>query len=322
MSLTRFGFQLPSFTYAGVGDDELFDTICDAATTAEQNGFDSVWVMDHLHQIPAVGAVTEPMLEAYTLLAGIAARTETANLGALVTGVTYRNPAFLAKVVTTLDIISRGRAMLGIGAAWFEEEHDAYGFEFPAVRDRMNRLEDAVQICRAMFQQDEATFAGHHHDVVGALNRPRPVRAGGPPILIGGGGEQRTLKLVAQHGDACNIFGDPDGVRHKLSVLNEHCERIGRDPDEITKTRLGAIVLADTVEQAAEIGASLRAARNMNMDKYNSYAVEGDRDRVLEQVQALFDAGLDGLIFNVHDPTNLEGIAEAGALLQDNFGAG
>jgi len=321
MTLTRFGFQLPSFTYPGVADDQLFDVICEAAKTAENSGFDSLWVMDHLHQIPSVGLQSEPMLEAYALLAGIAARTSSAKIGALVTGVTYRNPAFLAKAVTTLDIISGGRAVLGLGAAWFEGEHDAYGFSFPGVGERMDRLEETVQICRAMFTQDETSFSGLHYQVASALNRPRPVSPGGPPILIGGGGEQRTLKLVAKYADACNVFGDAHTVRHKLNILDAHCERINRDPAEITKTRLGAIVLADTAEDATRLGAELRAVRNMGREKYDAYAVAGDRDSVLEQVQELFDAGLDGLIFNVHDPTDLESIANAGALLKDNFGA-
>ncbi len=321
MTLTRFGFQLPSFTYPGVDDHRLFEAICDAATTAENSGFDSLWVMDHLHQIPAVGGQSEPMLEAYTLLAGIAARTHSAKIGALVTGVTYRNPAYLAKAVTTLDIVSGGRAVLGLGAAWFEAEHDAYGFTFPRVGERMDRLEEAVQICRAMFTQDETSFAGNHFRVAGALNRPRPISPGGPPILIGGGGEQRTLKLVARYADACNVFGDAETVRHKLSILDSHCERIGRDPAEITKTRLGAIVLADTPKEASNLGAELRSTRKMGMEKYDAYAVEGNHDQVLEQVQELFDAGLDGLIFNVHDPTDLSSIAAAGALLRDNFGA-
>ncbi len=326
MTLTRFGFQIPSFTSPGVDDAELFEVVVAAATTAEQSGFDSLWVMDHFHQIPAVGQATEPMLEAYTLLAGLAARTRSARIGALVTGVTYRNPALLAKMVTTLDIISGGRAVCGLGAAWFEAEHAAYGYEFPSVPERMDRLAEAVQICRAMFTGPEASragyhYQGHHYQIDGALNLPRPVTPGGPPILIGGGGERRTLKLVAEYADACNIFGDPETVRHKLAVLDEHCRRAGRDPAEITKTRLGALVLAGTAAEAARIGADLRATRNMAMDKYRGYTIEGDADGVVAQIQALFEAGLDGLIFNMSDLTDRAGIAEAGALLQDAFGS-
>ena len=321
MTLTRFGFNIPSFTYLGIDDADLFNAVCAAAATAENSGFDSLWVMDHFHQIPAMGSDHEPMLEPYTLLAALAPWTRTARLGALVTGVTYRNPALLAKTVTTLDIVSGGRAVLGIGAAWFEAEHIAYGYDFPPVGERMDRLEDAVQICRAMFTGGPAVVSGTRHRVTNALNRPRPITPGGPPILVGGGGERRTLAIAARHADACNIFGDPAGVRHKLDVLEAHCERAGRDPAEISKTRIGALVMADTAADAARIGAELRDRRNIGMDKYRGYAVEGDRDGVCEQVAALFDAGLDGLIFNMHDATDLGAIAEAGTVLRDNFGS-
>ena len=330
MTLTRFGFQIPSFTYEGVDNADLFEAICAAATTAEANGFDSLWVMDHLHQIPTIGADHEPMLEVYTLLAGIAARTSTARVGAMVTGVTYRNPALLAKTVTTLDVVSSGRAILGIGAAWHEPEHTAYGFDFPPVGERMNRLEDAVQICRAMFTEGQAapdgpgsgaTFAGKVHRIEGALNRPQPVTPGGPPIMVGGGGEKRTLQITARHADACNIFGDPDGIRHKLRVLEAHCEQAGRDPAEISKTRLGSLIIADTQAEADRLGAQMRAERNMSMEKYRGYVVAGDTDSVLEQIAAQFDAGLDGMVFNFPDATDLDAIAHAGRLLSENFPA-
>ena len=158
--VTRFGLQINSFTYPGVADADLFERIAQIAGTAERSGFDSVWVMDHLYQIAVVGKRTEPMLEAYSLLCAIAARTSRAQLGTMVTGVTYRNPALLAKMVTTLDVISGGRAILGIGAAWNDDEHNGYGFEFPPLRERFDRLEDAVQICRAMFTQEAPTFTG------------------------------------------------------------------------------------------------------------------------------------------------------------------
>ncbi len=320
MALTRFGFNIPSFTYPGTGDPDLFDAVCAAAAAAEDGGFDSLWVMDHFHQIPPMGSADEPMLEPYTLLAALAPRTRSARLGALVTGVTYRNPALLAKTVTTLDIVSGGRAMLGIGAAWFEAEHLAYGYDFLPVGERMRRLEDAVRICRAMFTGGPATVAGTRHHITAALNRPRPLTPGGPPILVGGGGERRTLAIAARHADACNIFGEPAAVRHKLDVLEAHCEQAGRDPAEISKTRLGALVMADTAANAARLGAELRTTRNMSMEKYRGYAIEGSPEGVCEQVAALLDAGLDGLIFNVHDATDSAGIAQAGAVLRNNFG--
>ena len=318
MSLTRFGLQIPNFTYPGVPDSELFDRIAAIASTAEQSGFDSVWVMDHFYQIRNVGPRTDPMLDAYTLLGGIAARTDRARLGTLVTGVTYRNPALLAKMVTSLDIVSSGRAVLGIGAAWNEDEHRGLGFEFPPVRERMDRLEDALRICRAMFTEESPTYDGRHHHIREALNYPRPVH-GSIPILIGGGGEKRTLRLVAQYADACNLFGDLDTIRHKLDVLNRHCEAVGRDPAEITKTRLGALVVAETAEEADRIAERLRAARNMSADQYRGYAVSGDPDEVCEQVAAYLEAGLDGLIFNMHNAQDLEPVELAGRTLSKAF---
>src|SRR3954468_2622077 len=157
--MTTFGLQLPNFTL-GVPDDQLFEAVVDRAVAGEESGFRSLWVMDHFHQLPALGGADQPMLEAYTLLGALAARTSTVQLGTLVTGVTYRNPAMLAKIITTLDVISGGRAILGIGAAWHDEEHQGLGFDFPAVKERMDRLEEAVQICRAMFREDGASFAG------------------------------------------------------------------------------------------------------------------------------------------------------------------
>ena len=178
--MTRFGLQLPSFTFPDVPDDKLFDRIIEIAQAAEGSGFDSFWVMDHYHQIGSVGPPSDPMLEAYTLLSAVAARTSRVTLGAMVTGVTYRNPAFLAKVVTTLDIVSAGRAILGIGAAWNEEESRAYGYDWPPTAERFERLEDALQICRAMFTQPRSTFQGKRHRIDGAYNDPQPVQPGGP----------------------------------------------------------------------------------------------------------------------------------------------
>src|SRR5438552_8085041 len=170
--MMRLGLQIQTFTYPGVPHDKLFERAADIAVTAEQSGFDCLWVMDHFYQIPFVGQRTEPMLESYTLLGGLAARTSTASLGTMVTGVTYRNPALLAKIVTTLDVVSSGRAILGIGAAWNEDEHRGYGFEFPPVGERLSRLEEALQICRAMFREEAPSFDGRYYRIQGALNFP------------------------------------------------------------------------------------------------------------------------------------------------------
>src|SRR5262245_52636667 len=187
--MATFGFQIPGFHHEGARDDEIIDHTLEHALAAERSGFESVWVMDHFWQLPALGGPDEPILEAYTLLGALAARTQRVQLGTLVTGVTYRNPALLAKIVTTLDIISSGRAVLGIGAAWYDPEHDGYGFAFPSVRERMDRLEEAVQICRSMFRDEKPSFSGRYYSITEARNVPRPIRPDGPPIMIGGSGE-------------------------------------------------------------------------------------------------------------------------------------
>ena len=312
--VTRLGLQIPSFTYPGVSDRDLFERVGQIAGTAEGAGFDSLWVMDHLYQIRGVGQRTEPMLEAYTLLGAIAARTSRARLGAMVTGVTYRNPALLAKIVTTLDVISSGRAILGIGAAWNDEEHRGYGFEFPTPGERLERLEEAVRICRAMFTQEAPTYHGKHYRIEEALNFPRPVQPGGPPILIGGGGERKTLRLVARYADACNLFGKAATIRHKLDVLSRHCDDVGRDPAEITKTRLGTIVIAPTYVEARRKAEEMRVARGLSEEWFRTYTIGGP-DEVAEQARALLDAGLDGLIFNMRDAHELEPVALAGGAL-------
>ena len=318
--MMRLGLQIPSFTYSGVPDDRLFDKIADIATTAEQSGFDSVWVMDHFYQIPFVGQRTEPMLEAYTVLAGLAARTSSAHLGTMVTGVTYRNPAHLAKIVTTLDVVSSGRAILGIGAAWNEDEHRGYGWDFLPVRERMDRLEEALQICRAMFTEEAPTFQGRYYRTEAVLNFPRPIRPTGIPILVGGSGERRTLRLVAKYADACNLFGDLETIRHKVDVLRRHCAELGRDPSEIRTTRLGAIVIAPTEDEAAKKAEPAAARRGVTVDQYRAYAVMGTPEQVSEQAQAYLDAGLTGLIFNMPDAYDLESVALAGKTLSSVVG--
>src|SRR5256886_3605625 len=205
MLMKLLGFQIPNFTFPGIPSDRLFDHVAKLATTAERSGFDAVFVMDHFYQLPNIGPRTDPMLEGYTVLAGIAARTTRIRLGTLVTGVTYRNPALLAKEATTLDVISGGRAIFGIGAAWNEDEHAGYGFEFPPVRERMDRLEEAFTIAKALFTEERPSFAGTHYRIEHALNVPRPIQPGGPRILVGGGGEQRTLKIASRFADMTQL---------------------------------------------------------------------------------------------------------------------
>jgi len=231
--MTRFGVQLPNFS--GFDPADLFDHVAGLATAAEEAGFDSVWVMDHFFQLPPLGGPDQPMLEAYTLLGALAARTRRVQLGTLVTGVTYRSPGVLAKIVTTLDVISRGRAILGIGGAWYDVEHQALGIDYPSDRVRLDMLEEAVQVCRAMFTGDDVSFSGNHYRLDHARNLPRPVQAGGPKIMIGGGGEKRTLRLVARYGDACNMYPTPD-LADRLDLLRGYCAEEGRDYAAIEKT--------------------------------------------------------------------------------------
>jgi F420-dependent oxidoreductase-like protein len=307
----RLGLQIPNFDLPGVAPAQLLDRLTAIAGAAEDAGFDSLFVMDHLHQIPGVGPPENRMLEGNTVLAALAARTSRANLGLMVAGVTYRNPALLAKITTTIDVLSGGRALLGIGGAWYEEEHQAYGFDFPPVGERLARLGEALQIARAMFTQEQSTFEGRYYRVEGMMNNPRPIR-GDIPILVGGSGERKTLKLVAQYADACNIFGDPERARHLLGVLDAHCADVGRDPAEITKTRLGTLVVAPTHEEAEKLLATWPDRVNIPEERRRMVMNLGDPDEVGGQIQELVAAGLDGFIFNMPNPNDLESVALAG----------
>jgi F420-dependent oxidoreductase-like protein len=305
------GLQIPNFNMPRVTEEGLFEKLSEVAVTAESSGFDTVLVMDHLHQIRGVGPEENWMLEGNSILSALAARTEHVNLSLLVAGVTYRNPALHAKVTTTLDVISGGRAIHGLGAAWFEGEHVAYGCEFPPLKERFERLEDALNIARAMFTEERATYEGKRCSVREAYNNPKPIR-GDIPIMIGGSGEKKTLRMVAQYADASNIFGNPERVRHLTGVLEAHCERLGRDPTEITKTRLGTAIIAPTQEKAEERLERVRASGHFPAERLATWIV-GDPDTVAERCQELLDAGLDALIFNtpyVHDPESVRLLGE------------
>jgi len=305
----RLGLQIPNFTL-GVPDDGLFEAVATLARTAEDAGFDSVWVMDHFYQLPPLGGPAQPMLEAYTLLSALAARTSRVRLGALVTGVTYRNPALLAKIVTTLDVISAGRAILGIGAAWYDVEHEGLGVDFPPVPERMERLEEAVQICRAMLRGERPTFAGRHYRTTEAWNVPAPVQPGGPPILIGGGGEQRTLRLVARYADLCNITGDPAVVAHKVAVLRGHCAAVGRDPAQVTVSRLSTLVLTGSAQETASTREFLAQVAGGDAAGYDV----GEEGEILERLESLAAAGVQYFIFNM--PTSgADAVQRVGELL-------
>jgi F420-dependent oxidoreductase-like protein len=253
---------MPSYTFKGVADADLFGRVVELAQAAEAAGFDLITVMDHFYQIGVVGTEEEPMLEGYATLSALAMKTERVLLGTMVSGVTYRNPAMLAKIVTTLDVISKGRAVLGIGAAWNESEHAGYGFEFPGIGEREDRLEEALTIAHAMFTQERPSFTGKHYRIEAALNRPRPIQSGGPKILVGGGGEKRTLKVAARFADITNWFGGLEEAALKLAILDRHCEAIGRDPAEILRTVAVAIVPVESERDKATVLAGIPEDRH------------------------------------------------------------
>jgi F420-dependent oxidoreductase-like protein len=238
----RVGIHFPYFTLPG-GPQALPATLAATARAAEDGGCATFTLMDHYFQMESAAMGTEaadPMLEGYTALGFLAGRTERIGLGLLVTGVTYRHPGLLAKIVTTLDVLSGGRATLGLGAAWYEREHHGLGVPFPPVAERFERLEEALQICRQMWSDDDGPYDGRHYRLAETMCSPRPIQTPHPPVMVGGDGERKTLRLVARYADACNLFGrDTATVKHKLEVLDRHCEDAGRDPAEISRTMLG-----------------------------------------------------------------------------------
>jgi F420-dependent oxidoreductase-like protein len=242
----KVGLQISSFTWPG-GDAAIGPTLARIVRGADEAGFDSIWVMDHFFQIRGVGRPEEPMLEGWTALGYMAAHTQRARLGLMVGGVHYRQAGLWAKAATTLDVLSGGRAWLGIGAAWNEDESRGLGFPFPPLRDRFEMLEETLQITHGMWEGERgsgAGFDGKHYQAARLLNSPQALSKPHPPIMIGGGGEQKTLRLVAQYADACNVFGGADMLRHKYEVLRGHCDAIGRDYDSIERSTLQGVRLA------------------------------------------------------------------------------
>lgn len=234
----RIGIHHANFSHPD-GPTGLTDRLAETARVADQGGASWFTVMDHYFQMEQLGGPAEPMLEGYTTLGYLAAQTEQVRLSLLVTGATYRHPGLLAKIVTTLDVLSRGRAMLGLGAAWYDREHAGLGVPFPPTAERFERFEETLEICRQMWSDDDGPYEGRHFRLAETVCVPPPVQRPHPPILIGGSGERKTLRLVARHADACNLFGESvDVVRHKLEVLRGHCDAIGRDYDAIEKTMI------------------------------------------------------------------------------------
>jgi len=302
---------MPNYTFPGVPEDGLFDHVVEQAKAAEAAGFDLVTVMDHFYQIRGVGPETAPMLESYSALAALATQTRKVKLGTLVTGVTYRNPALVAKEVTTLDVISKGRAVLGIGAAWNEDEHVGYGFEYPPIARRMDRLAEAVTIAKLMFTEERPSFEGKFYRIDRALNVPRPIQKGGPKILIGGGGEKRTLRILAEHGDIGHWFGGPiEDLKRKKAVFEEHCAAVGRNPADVTILLGVGFVLAENDTQAKAIMDSLPPERRAMVRVVSSV------DAATEFLRPYLDAGFGGFTFNNPTLPTVEAIGRAGEVIR------
>jgi F420-dependent oxidoreductase-like protein len=261
----KIGLQIPSFTWPG-GPAGIAGTLGDIARAADSAGFSSLWTMDHFFQIGPVGPPENEMLEGYATLSYLAALTKTVRLGTMATGVVYRYPGILVKTVTTLDVLSQGRAYLGIGAAWFEQEARGLGTPFPSTSERFELLEEALQIARQMWSGDSGPYHGKHNRLEQTLCSPQPLSRPHPPILVAGSGEKKTLRLVAQYADACNLFGDAAMVAPKLAVLQRHCDALGRDYATIEKTTLGTAHLAPGQMTAQQVVAHCKALAAIGVD--------------------------------------------------------
>ena len=295
----RLGLQIPNFSY-GTGVEQLFPTVLAQAREAESGGFDSVFVMDHFYQLPMLGSPDQPMLEAYTALGALATATERVQLGTLVTGNSYRNPTLLAKIITTLDVISAGRAILGIGTGWFELEHDELGYEFGTFTDRFNRLDEALEIILPMIKGDRPTFSGKWYRAENALANPR--YRDHIPLMIGGSGEKKTIPLAARHFDHLNVIAGFDELPGKVKVVRERCEEIGRDPATLETSILLTVLLDENAKQD-----QIPAEMSQRM-------LAGGAELIAEQVQAkVLDAGIDGVIINMpfYTPGAVTAAAEA-----------
>ncbi|WP_040802596.1 LLM class F420-dependent oxidoreductase [Nocardia concava] len=303
----RLGYQMPNFSY-GVAPRDLFPAVVAQAREAEAAGFDAAFVMDHFYQLPLLGAPEEPMLEAYTALSGLAASTERIQLSALVTGNTYRNPALTAKTVTTLDVVSRGRAVLGIGAGWFELEHQAYGFDFGTFTERFEKLEEALEIITPMLRGQHSTHDGKWYRTQDAMNEPR-VRDD-LPILLGGGGEKKTFGLAARFADHLNIICNASELPRKLDALHARLDEVGRDPKTLETSFLAFVIVDEDGDRARKTQAEMLA--RIGITDLGALPVEalrqtpadrqfvGTPDQVAEQIQTrVLDQGIDGVIVNM-----------------------
>lgn len=293
--MTKLGYQIPNFTYPDVSAEQLFPTVVRQAEEADNSGFDTVLVMDHFYQLPGLGDPDEPMLECYVLLSALAQHTKRVRLSALVTGNTYRNPTLLAKEITALDVVSAGRAQLGIGAGWYELEHDSLGYEFDTFTDRFERLEESLQIILPMLRGERPTLNGKRYQVTDAINSPAPLSR--IPVMIGGGGVRKTLRMAAQYADESNIICAREEIPVKLKALADHCERLGRDRSEITVSYQTTACIAPTHEEAQrDLDAYLQ--RNPRAQANAGSAIVGSPEEVAAAYTDLLKSGIDGVTVN------------------------
>lgn len=275
----RLGVHLVNFSLPG-GPESIGPTLAATGRAAEEAGLENLSFMDHYFQLDYFSGPTEPMLEGYTALGFLAAHTTSVELQLLMTGVTYRHPGLLAKIVSTLDVLSGGRAALGIGAAWYEREHLALGVPFPPLAERFDRLEETLRIVRQMWSVEDGPFEGKHFQLAETINSPQPLRRPHPPIMVGGGGEKKTLRLVAKYADACNVFAGrgagPEQVAHKLGVLREWCEREGRSYDEIRRTVLYNAPVGQDPTEADAFVEEMRALADVGVDEVHVMPMQGD----------------------------------------------
>jgi F420-dependent oxidoreductase-like protein len=292
----RLGYQIPNFSY-GTGVEKLFPTVIAQAQEAEAAGYDSLFVMDHFYQLPVIAPPEEPMLEAYTALGALATATQRLQLGTLVTGNTYRNPALLAKIITTLDVVSQGRAILGIGAGWFQLEHDQLGFEFGTFTDRFNRLDEALQIILPMIRGERPTFSGKWYRASEAMANPR--FRDHIPLMIGGGGEMKTFGLAARYFDHLNIIASLDDLPRKMDALKARCDEADRDPATLETSLMLTVIFDENFDQA----------------KASPRRIAGGAAQIADQIQAkILDVGIGGVIINLpngHTPGVITAVAEA-----------
>ena len=308
----KIGLQISSFTWPG-GTPAIASTLAEIAQQADDVGFDSIWVMDHFFQIRSIGKPEEPMLEGWTTLGFLAALTKRARLGLMVGGIHYRNPGLWVKAATTLDVLSGGRAWLGIGAAWNEQESRGLGFPFPPLGERFELLEDTLRMAHGMWTGErgsEAPLDGHHLHAAHLLNSPQSITRPRPPIMIGGGGEKKTLRLVAQYADACNVFGSPEMIARKYGILDEHCAAVGRDPAEIECTVNLALAWKDE-DLEAQFGGIAQAVRpNVLM---------GSAQEVIDRIGEYADAGCVQVNLALRAPFDPEGLDRFGAEVLPTF---